>query len=68
MLLVAEDSIYELGDYHLVQVWLLPSFSDAQRSALLAAATAVLYTPVNEHFGIVPLEAMAAGLAVLNVT
>ena len=43
------------------QVWLLPSFSDVQRAALLAAATAVLYTPVNEHFGIVPLEAMAAG-------
>lgn len=39
----------------------LPSFTDAQRSSLLAACTAVLYTPQGEHFGIVPLEAMAAG-------
>lgn len=43
-----------------VQVWFLPSFTDQQRSALLAASLALLYTPVNEHFGIVPLEAMAA--------
>ena len=37
------------------------SFTDAERGALLAAAAAVVYTPTNEHFGIVPLEAMAAG-------
>ena len=36
------------------------SFSDEQRSAMLAACSVVLYTPENEHFGIVPLEAMAA--------
>lgn len=44
---------------------LLQSFTDAERSALLAAACAVVYTPTNEHFGIVPLEAMAAGRPVL---
>lgn len=42
------------------QIVFLPSFSDAQRAALLAACTAVLYTPQGEHFGIVPLEAMAS--------
>lgn len=43
------------------QVHFLPSFSDRQRAWLLAACVAVLYTPQREHFGIVPLEAMAAG-------
>ncbi|KAK9916683.1 hypothetical protein WJX75_005759 [Coccomyxa subellipsoidea] len=47
------------------KVRLVASFSDAQRSALLAAAACVLYTPENEHFGIVPLEAMAAGRPVV---
>jgi hypothetical protein len=36
----------------------LRSFDDAQRNFLLTRATAVLYTPENEHFGIVPVEAM----------
>jgi len=46
-------------------VFFLPSFSDNQRSVLLARATVVLYTPENEHFGIVPLEAMAARCPVI---
>lgn len=49
----------------MLQVFLLPSFTDEQRAALLAACTAVLYTPQNEHFGIVPLEAMASGRPVI---
>ena len=36
---------------YFAQVWLLPSFTNEQRSALLAACTAVVYTPQNEHFG-----------------
>ena len=32
---------------------------------LLKAATLLVYTPSNEHFGIVPLEAMLAGVPVL---
>lgn len=47
------------------RVAFLPSFADAVRPALLAAAVAVLYTPMGEHFGIVPLEAMAAGTPVV---
>ncbi|GIL78526.1 hypothetical protein Vretimale_6121 [Volvox reticuliferus] len=43
----------------------VPSFTDRQRTLLLAACRAVLYTPQHEHFGIVPLEAMAAGRPVV---
>lgn len=43
----------------------MPSFTDPQRTSLLAACLAVVYTPENEHFGIVPLEAMAAARPVL---
>lgn len=42
------------------RVVFIPSFSDNQRTFLLANCLAVLYTPSNEHFGIVPLEAMYA--------
>lgn len=34
------------------------SISNIERIALLASATALLYTPENEHFGIVPVEGM----------
>ena len=37
-----------------MQVTLIRSFTDAERSALLAAAAAVVYTPANEHFGTCP--------------
>ncbi|KAK3259214.1 hypothetical protein CYMTET_31773 [Cymbomonas tetramitiformis] len=46
-------------------VTFVPSFSLRQRNALLARCVAVLYTPQDEHFGIVPLEAMAAGRGVI---
>ncbi|KAF8068371.1 alg2 [Scenedesmus sp. PABB004] len=49
------------------RVAFLPSFTDGQRGALLAACRAVVYTPAHEHFGIVPLEAMVAGRPVVAV-
>lgn len=39
-------------------VYFLRSFTDLQRSWLLSHSVSVLYTPSNEHFGIVPIEAM----------
>ncbi|KAF8265310.1 hypothetical protein EI94DRAFT_1663811 [Lactarius quietus] len=48
-------------------VLFLLNFTTAQRAALLSPSTtlALLYTPANEHFGIVPVEAMSSGLPVL---
>ncbi|XP_052171054.1 uncharacterized protein LOC127787185 isoform X2 [Diospyros lotus] len=42
------------------QVHFMTSCSTADRNALLSDCLCVLYTPKDEHFGIVPLEAMAA--------
>ncbi len=41
--------------------------SDTERSKLFQTALGVVYTPHNEHFGIVPLESMYAGTPVLAV-
>lgn len=40
------------------QVSFLKSPSDSEKQMLFHSCTAVLYTPQNEHFGIVPIEAM----------
>ncbi|KAL4748949.1 hypothetical protein BDW72DRAFT_143394 [Aspergillus terricola var. indicus] len=48
-----------------VDVLFLPSVSSAFRDSLLTKSALLLYTPVNEHFGIVPIEAMRAGIPVL---
>jgi len=50
------------GNDHVVFV---KSFSEEEKADLLKNCLAVLYTPDNEHFGIVPLECMAAGRPVL---
>ncbi|KAL4965554.1 GDP-Man:Man(1)GlcNAc(2)-PP-dolichol alpha-1,3-mannosyltransferase [Aspergillus stella-maris] len=48
-----------------IDVLFLPSVPSAFRDTLLSQASLLLYTPVNEHFGIVPIEAMRAGIPVL---
>lgn len=47
------------------KVSMLRNISEDERDHLLESAFVVLYTPSNEHFGIVPLEAMAAGVPVV---
>ncbi|KAL8309698.1 hypothetical protein RB597_009793 [Gaeumannomyces tritici] len=48
-----------------VDVLFLHSVPSALKASLLKSARLLLYTPAEEHFGIVPLEAMLAGLPVL---
>lgn len=43
----------------------LKSPSDYWKAELLLCCDCLVYTPVNEHFGIVPLEAMSAGKPVI---
>ena len=50
-----------------VHVMFLPSFTENQRTYLLTVSECLVYTPSHEHFGIVPLEAMYAGLPVIAV-
>ncbi|KAF9071839.1 alpha-1,3-mannosyltransferase ALG2 [Rhodocollybia butyracea] len=48
-------------------VLFLLNFTTAQRTALLTSSSTIglLYTPANEHFGIVPVEGMICGVPVL---
>ncbi|KAE8453417.1 Alpha-1,3-mannosyltransferase-like protein [Mollisiaceae sp. DMI_Dod_QoI] len=48
-----------------VDVLFLLSVPNALKEMLLNSARLLVYTPSNEHFGIVPLEAMLAGVPVL---
>lgn len=47
------------------QVVFVKSCSESDKHRLLGECRAVVYTPEQEHFGIVPIEAMAAGRPVL---
>lgn len=40
--------------------------NDNDKWKLIATSTAVLYTPQNEHFGIVPIEALSLGTPVIG--
>lgn len=48
-----------------IDVLFLLSVPTTFKNTLLAQSKLLLYTPINEHFGIVPVEAMLAGLPVL---
>lgn len=49
------------------QIIFLQNISNECKAVLLNHMRALLYTPANEHFGIVPVEAMAAGRPVIAV-
>lgn len=55
--------------FKIILVFLIPKLNISScffiNSLLFHACTAVIYTPSNEHFGIVPLEAMLLGRPVL---
>lgn len=61
-MIITSSQLHKGGN---VQVRFVRSFTTPQRTALLAACAAVIYTPPAEHFGIVPLEAMAASRPVI---
>ncbi|KAJ9130397.1 Glycosyltransferase family 4 protein [Pleurostoma richardsiae] len=48
-----------------VEVLFLLSVPNTLKEMLLKSARLLVYTPSNEHFGIVPIEAMLAGVPVL---
>ncbi len=48
-----------------ISVLFVHSVPNAFKSTLLATSRLLVYTPLHEHFGIVPLEAMLAGTPVL---
>ncbi|OAE29884.1 hypothetical protein AXG93_773s1230 [Marchantia polymorpha subsp. ruderalis] len=56
--LVSDEGISGFVDFE-------PSCSTARKNELLASCIAVIYTPMKEHFGIVPLEAMGAAKPVI---
>ncbi|KAK9457294.1 hypothetical protein V1511DRAFT_493249 [Dipodascopsis uninucleata] len=61
-----QDDILQFSDaLSSSYILFLPSVSSPVRNALMSYSSLLLYTPVNEHFGIVPLEAMLQRLPVL---
>lgn len=47
------------------KIFFLKNISNDERSIILKTANIVLYTPKNEHFGIVPVESMYCGAFVV---
>jgi alpha-1,3/alpha-1,6-mannosyltransferase len=47
------------------RVTFLRNIKDDEKKRMIEEATAVVYTPQNEHFGIVPIEAMSLGTPVI---
>ncbi|KAF3385279.1 hypothetical protein F1880_002489 [Penicillium rolfsii] len=61
----AKTSVSALSIPDDIDVLFLLSVPTTFKNTLLAQSKLLLYTPINEHFGIVPVEAMLAGLPVL---
>ncbi|ROT42385.1 glycosyl transferase group 1 [Sodiomyces alkalinus F11] len=61
----AKNIITALSAPRNIPILFLLSVPSALKASLLRSARLLLYTPSNEHFGIVPLEAMLSGVPVL---
>ncbi|KAJ3949991.1 Alpha-1,3-mannosyltransferase-like protein [Colletotrichum fioriniae] len=61
----AKNIITALSAPEHIPVLFLLSIPSSLKDSLLRSAKLLVYTPSNEHFGIVPLEAMLAGVPVL---
>jgi alpha-1,3/alpha-1,6-mannosyltransferase len=55
---------YDFQDFS-DNIFFLRNISNNERSIILRTANIVIYTPKNEHFGIVPVESMYCGAFVL---
>lgn len=60
-----QEPVAKDDEIRAAKVLFMPSISDSTRNFLLSKSSCLLYTPINEHFGIVPLEAMALGIPVI---
>ncbi|KAL7753649.1 Alpha-1,3-mannosyltransferase-like protein [Sorochytrium milnesiophthora] len=62
-----KDRQRDFQEHDDVDVLFLPSISEEIKVQLLQRATVLLYSPANEHFGIVPVEAMYNRVPVIAV-
>ena len=62
-----EKELISLAKYNGIEknVELKKNITDEEKWNLISEATAVIYTPMNEHFGIVPIEALSVGTPVI---
>lgn len=63
--LFGESTLDEIRDLSGPNIDLLGYVSDERKQKLLRDAKAVIYVPVREDFGMVPIEALAAGTPVI---
>lgn len=61
---IHDTALTDMSDEE-TQILFLLSIPNDLKNKLLASASLLIYTPKNEHFGIVPLEAMLAGVPAL---
>lgn len=57
-----ERKVFKAKD---AQVYFMPSIPEYLRNNLLKKSLCLVYTPADEHFGIVPIEAMACSTPVI---
>jgi len=62
---VFDELNYKDFHYNKDRVFFLKNISNEERSIILKSANVVIYTPKNEHFGIVPVESMYCGAFVI---